>query len=245
MIITLSTSSNNTVQTLLKQYAISTDGTPKGDVGFGLRNEFYGTNNNSDPPSNYGATEYTVVNKPQFSTIKTDYVGYNGNNFDKISEYGVNSIKHFGRYNTNYVHREYVMVGITTGIENIYLSLAGGPVFDDYIDMPDEESWNFTVRVIARNSDNVASDAFFINGYCDNTGVGTIVGQDVLVTEVGAAGLVPLLNTDIVYDINGGANNYFRVEAESNINARIHWVAYIDIVANYAIAGARLDGGNP
>jgi hypothetical protein len=241
--ITMATSSESASHTTLKQYVRSTDGTVLGNIGFGIRNEFYGSNDNFYP-NPFGAIEYTVSDSPDnFATKNTNYISYN-KNFEKISEIGVNSKKEFYRPNSNGTHREYIMSGRTNGIQDIYLNIFGPPN-DDFIDMPTEESWNFTVRIIARNTDALASDAFFINGYCDNTGVGTIVGQDVIVNEIGAANLVPNLNVDIQYDQNGGNNNYFRIQCESDVNAVIDWVAYIDIVAVYGIAGARPAGGNP
>jgi hypothetical protein len=247
--ITKATGSESASHTTLTQYVRSTAGTIKGNTGFGIRNEFYGTNNDFYPIP-FGAVEYTVASKPAlFSTIQTNYIGYSGNHI-KMSEYGVNSIKEFPYFNNNYVHREYVMVGTTTGTQNVYLSLAAGPPFEDFIDMPNEESWNFTVRVIARRTDNIASDAFFINGYCDNTGVGTIVGQGIIENEVGAAALIPVLNVAMVFDqADPFANpvNYFRVQCQSNVGggAIIQWIGFVDIVANNIEAGPRDNNGMP
>jgi hypothetical protein len=88
----------------------------------------------------------------------------------------------------------------------------------------------------------LASDAFFINGYCDNYDSGTINGQQVQVYEMASPGLAQYLNAVAVFDQNGGANNYFRIQCQSTIGTEIKWVGYLDVVANYASASARQGG---
>lgn len=237
--ITTVTASESSSHAVFTQYVSSSAGTIKGNVGFGLKNEFYGSINNGYPFP-YGATEYTVVNTTVRTTKKTDYLG-GGGQFEKISEYNRHSLKEFSRLNSNFTHRTYVFNGTTNGVENIYLTTADLPA-DPYIDMPVWESWNFTLRVIARKTTALASDAFFINGFCDNYEVGTINGQAVQTYEIGSAALTPNANAVVIFDQNGGANNYFRIQCQSLDGGTISWVAYLDVVANYASASARPDG---
>ena len=88
----------------------------------------------------------------------------------------------------------------------------------------------------------MASDAFFINGFCDNYDIGTINGQSVQAYEIGSAPLTPNANAVVIFDQNGGANNYFRIQCQSLDAGTISWVAYLDVVASYASASARPDG---
>lgn len=237
--ITTVTASESSSHAIFRQYISSSAGTIKGNVGFGLKNEFYGSINNGYPFP-YGATEYTVLNTSLRTTKKTDYLG-GGGILEKISEYNRHSYKEFSRINSNFTHRTYVFTGTTNGVENIYLSVADLPA-DQYIEMPVWESWNFTLRVIARKTTALASDAFFINGFCDNYEVGTINGQAVQTYEIGSAALTPNANAVVIFDQNGGANNYFRIQCQSLDGGTISWVAYLDVVANYASASARPDG---
>jgi hypothetical protein len=237
--ITTVTASESSSHAIFRQYISSSAGTIKGNVGFGLKNEFYGSINNGYPFP-YGATEYTVVNTTVRTTKKTEYLG-GGGQLEKISEYNRHSLKEFSRLNSNFTHRTYVFNGTTNGVQNIYLTTADLPA-DPYIDMPVWESWNFTLRVIARKTTGLASDSFFINGFCDNYDIGTINGQSVQAYEIGSAPLTPNANAVVIFDQNGGANNYFRIQCESLDGGTISWVAYLDVVANYASASARPDG---
>jgi len=245
--ILIETASNTSINVLVRHYASSSaTTTPIPNTGFGIRNEFYGSMTGFYPIP-YGAVEYTVGNYLDGATKRTDYIGGKFA-FEKITEHNPTLIQEFSRINTNYTHRKYIFSGTTTNIQNVYLSSPAGPPFPDYIDMPDQESWNFTVRTIARKTDinGFGSDAFFTNGYCDNNGVGTIVGLAAPVQEVGNAALVPALNVAIIFDQNAGANNYFRVQAQSNFdNSIIQWVAYVDIVANYYSASSAQRYGDP
>ena len=237
--ITRVTGSDTAVSVFTRQYASSSGGVIPGNTGFGIRNEFYGSLATYYPIA-HGAVEYTVGNILDGATKRTDYIGGKFN-FEKITEHNPTLIQEFSRLNTNYTHRKYIMNCTTTNQQNVYLAIPSGPPFAEYIDMPVQESWNFTVRVIARKTDanGFASDAFFINGYCDNNGVGTIVGLAAPLQEVGSAFLAPGLNVAIEFDQNGGANNYFRVLAQSNVpNSTIQWVGYVDIVANYYSASS-------
>jgi len=231
--ITRVTSSATAVSVFTRQYASSSIGTST-NSGFGIRNEFYGSIINLYPMP-FGGVEYTVGNYADGATKRTDYIGGKFA-FEKITEHNPTLIQEFSRINSNYTHRKYIMNGTTTGIENIYLSIPAGPPFNQFIDMYDYESWNFVVRIIGRRSDANAfgSVAYFIDGYCDNIGVGTIIGQAAENNRIGPQGLVQGTNTVIAFDQNGGNNNYFRVQCQSFLNtATIQWVGYVDIVANY------------
>jgi hypothetical protein len=237
--ITSVTASESSSHATFRQFISSSTGTIQGNVGFGLKNEFYGTINNGYPFP-YGATEYTVLNTTVRNTKKTEYIG-GGGLFEKINEYNRHSYKEFSRLNSNFTHRTYVFSGTTNGAENIYLGTADIPS-EQFIEMPVWESWNFTLRVIARKTDGLASDSFFINGFCDNYNIGTINGQSVQSYEIGSPTVTPNLNAVVIFDQNGGANNYFRIQCASIDAGTVTWVAYLDVVANYASASARPDG---
>jgi hypothetical protein len=237
--ITTVSASESSSHAVLVQNLSSSAGTIKGNIGFALRNDYYGSLNNNYPVP-YGSVEYTVISTAGRNTSRTEYLG-NANMLQKVSEHTAHSTKEFSRINSQFTTRRYVFSGTTTGVENIYLATADIPNVQ-YIEMPSWESWNFTLRIIARKTDQLASDAFFINGYCDNYDSGTINGQQVQVYEMASPGLAQYLNAVAVFDQNGGANNYFRIQCQSTIGTEIKWVGYLDVVANYASASARQGG---
>ena len=143
------------------------------------------------------------------------------------------------------------MSGSMTSAGNIYLYVEDIPKVQ-YIEMGDSESWAFTIRVIGRRLDSLESVAYFINGYCDNYGTGTIIGSEVIESEIGSQNVPPPnavtnWNVDIVYDQNGGANNWLRVQAQNasgyGVTNGIHWRAYVDIIVVGGRAQARPPSG--
>lgn len=233
----LATASASTVA-LVKQYASSSSGLP----GFGIKNEFYGSIGNFYPFA-LGSVSHEVENQTYYTTKKTDYIGYNSL-FEKINEYKRDSFKEFSAMNSNFTHRKYILYGTTNGTENVYLAVPTLPR-DEYIEMPDQESWNYELRIIARRTDGLASDAFFIYGYCDNYGTGSINGQAIQpLAEIGSnVQTVQGLAVVVVLDQDGGTHNYFRVQAQSTLGTgTVQWIGYLDVVANYASASARPGG---
>jgi hypothetical protein len=233
------TASESASHAVSRQYISSSAGTIKGNTGFGLKNEYYGSVNNAYPAI-YGASEYVVENPTNGKLKNIAYIGDNGQ-IKAVSETNQYSIKRFSNLNSNFTQRNYVMFTATTGIENVYMGIGEIPSVQ-YIEMPLQESWNFVLRVIARKTTGLASDAFFINGFCDNYGIGTINGQTVKQIEIGSPTIVPALEVNVVFDQNGGANNYFRIECQSQTAATINWIGYLDIVSTYASASARPGG---
>lgn len=239
IIITAATSSESASHAIVKQYLSSSAGTVKGNTGFGIKNEFYGSINNAYPAV-YSAVEY-VVETPSSGKIKTvTYLGDNGT-LRAVSETNQYSVKRFGALNSNFSQRNYLFNTTTTGIEDVYMGISQIPS-TQFIEMPVQESWNFVLRVIARKTTGLASDAFFINGFCDNYGVGTINGQYVTAFEIGSPVITPALQVNVVFDQNDGANNYFRIQCQSLTAATINWVGYLDVVATFASASARPGG---
>lgn len=239
LIISTVTSSESASHAVSRQYISSSAGTIKGNTGFGLKNEYYGSVNNAYPAI-YGAVEYVVENPTNGKIKNVSYLGDNAQ-IKAVSETNQYSIKRFSNLNSNFTQRNYVMVTSTAGVETVYMGTGEIPSVQ-YIEMPLQESWNFVLRVIARKTTGLASDAFFINGFCDNYGVGTINGQSVKQIEIGSPDVVPALEVNVVFDQNGGANNYFRIECQSLTAATINWIGYLDIVSTYASASARPGG---
>jgi hypothetical protein len=237
--ITAATGSESASHAVFKQYLSSSAGTIKGNVGFGIKNEFYGSLNNNYPAPYY-ATQYTVENTTAGRIKKTDYLA-SSYVLKAFSEDNNFSSKRFSILNSNFTQRSYVFSATTTAVENVYMGIGDIPSIQ-YISMPDQESWNFTLRIIARRSNALASDAFFIQGFCDNYGVGTINGQMVMPIEIGSPGLAPYLGAIVIFDQDGGNNNYFRIQCQSGLADVISWVGYLDIVSTYASASARPGG---
>lgn len=231
------TASDSSTNVLVRQTLTSSIRT--GSVDFAIRNDYYGSIGNLHPLA-YGAVDYKVISTAGRNTQRTEYLG-NGGALKASSEHTAFSTKEFSLGNSNFVTRRYVFSGTTTAVENIYLSTIDVPS-SQFVEMPSWESWNFTLRIIARRTDQLASDAFFINGYCDNYASGTINGQQVQVYEMASPGLAQYLNAIAVFDQNGGLNNYFRIQCQSAIETEIKWVGYLDVVANYASASARPGG---
>ena len=70
-------------------------------------------------------------------------------------------------------------------------------------------------------------------------------------SEIGSQGVPPPnavtnWNVDIVYDQNGGANNWLRVQAQNpngyGLGNGINWRAYVDIIVVGGRAGTRYTG---
>jgi hypothetical protein len=237
--ISAATSSESQSHAISKQYLSSSAGTIKGNTGFGIKNEFYGSVNNAYPAS-YAAVEY-VVETPASGKIKSKtYLGDSGT-LRAVSEINQYSVKRFGGLNSNFVQRNYVFTATTLEAEAVYMGIGQIPSVQ-FIEMPNQESWNFVLRVIARKTTGLASDAFFINGFCDNYGVGTINGQIVQPIEIGSPAIVPALAVNVQFDQNDGANNYFRIQCESLTAATINWIGYLDIVVAHGSASARPGG---
>lgn len=233
------TSSESSSNVIFSQILSSSTGT--GQIDFGIKNNYYGTIGNIFP-SPYGSTEYRVVSTGFTpSTKRIDSIGYVGKD-TPVTEKTNFSTKDYSAFNNNFTHRKYVMNGTTVGYQNVYLSMPESLPPIEYVEMPSWESWNFTLRVIARKKDQLQSDAFFINGYCDNYGSGTINGQYVQTYELASPGLAQYLNVVVEYDQNGGANNYFRVQCQSNVVSDVVWMGYLDVIAVYASASARAGG---
>lgn len=237
--ITAATGSESASHAVFKQYLSSSAGTIKGNVDFGIRNEFYGSLNNNYPAP-YGSTQYTVESTTAGRVKKIEYLA-SSYTLKAFSEENNFSSKRYSILNSNFTQRNYVFYATTTAVENVYMGIADLPAIQ-YITMPDQESWNFTLRIIARRSDGLASDAFFMQGFCDNYGVGTINGQIVMPIEIGSPGLAPYLGANVIFDQDGGNNNYFRIQCQSGLSGTISWVGYLDIVSTYVSSSARPGG---
>lgn len=235
--VTATGSTTGSTVVLLTQYASGSVGNTV--AGFGIQNTYAGAIS-SFYPVPYGAVTYTIAAVGAFTSKRTEYLAAGGS-LDKISEHNRTSTKEFIRGNQNFVSKRYVLTGTTVGAQNVYLNIPDIPA-DTFVEMSDQESWNFTVRIIARKTDALASDAFFIQGFCDNYGAGTINGQIAQPMEIGSNRLAPALGANIEFDQNGGANNYFRIQCQSADAGTVSWLGYIDVVATYASASARPEG---
>jgi len=244
-VFSLSTSSNAVYNQI--NYHVSSS-TNTGSIGFGIRSNYYSSVNKI-----LFGTEYQISSneyKVYYTGSNPGFPGHPGmvehNEYllkettnKQVTQRRAGSFKEFTFDDANFERRTYIMSGSMTSSGSIYLYVEDIPKVQ-YIEMNDQESWAFTIRVIGRRLDELESVAYFINGYCDNYGTGTIVGSSNLISEIGSQGVAPPnnavtnWNVDVIYDTNGGSNNWLRVEAQNasgyGVSSGIKWRAYVDII---------------